>query len=85
MMCFFPSRLPKGRMPERHYFFNILNTVHPNYTKELIAVAQKNRNQASGQASDHGVVKVSDDWWEKLNSIPFISSKSNLIADLIRT
>ena len=84
-MCFFPSRLPKGRIPDRRYFFNILNSVHPEYTKELIAVAQKNRNSASAQGDDFGVVKVSDEWWDKLNSIPFISSKYILLSDPNRT
>ena len=41
-MQFFPTKLPKGRLPDRECksstnpnltldFFNILNTVHPNY------------------------------------------------------
>ena len=26
LMLYFPNKLPKGRVPDREYFFNILNT-----------------------------------------------------------
>ena len=29
IMMYFPSKLPKGRVPDREYFFNILNTFQP--------------------------------------------------------
>ena len=29
MMKYFPDTLPKGRLPDRVYFFNVLNTVYP--------------------------------------------------------
>ena len=44
MMTYFPDRLPKGRLPDRAYFFNLMNTVYPEYTQELIRVAQSNRH-----------------------------------------
>ena len=30
-MKYFPQKLPKGRVPDRAYFFNILNTLYPLY------------------------------------------------------
>lgn len=33
---FFPDKLPKGRLPQREYFFNIMNTVNPEYVLRLI-------------------------------------------------
>lgn len=39
MKVYFPDRLPKGRNPDRSYFFNVMNTMHPEYTQELIRVA----------------------------------------------
>ena len=30
-MKFFPSKFPKGRFPDRKYFFNIMNTVMEEY------------------------------------------------------
>ena len=29
IMMYFPIKLPKGRVPDRKYFFNILNTFQP--------------------------------------------------------
>ena len=36
--------MPKGKLPSRVYFFNILNTVEPEYTHKLIAHANEMRN-----------------------------------------
>ena len=32
MMAYFPDKLPKGRLPDRKYFFNIMNTLYGEYT-----------------------------------------------------
>jgi hypothetical protein len=37
----FPTKLPKDRVPDRDYFFNILNTFQPNYLRLLIEHANK--------------------------------------------
>ena len=42
-MAYFPENLPKGRWPDRKYFFNIMNTVYPEYTQKLIQTANNNR------------------------------------------
>ena len=39
MMEYFPSQLPKGRLPDRSYFFNIMHSLYPDYTAELVRVA----------------------------------------------
>ena len=31
MMQYFPDEYPEGKGPPRDYFFNILNTLHPDY------------------------------------------------------
>ena len=43
-MKFFPDKLPKGRLPEREYFFNIMNTLIPDYVNRLIKHATEQRN-----------------------------------------
>ena len=75
LMRYFPDRLPKGRNPDRQYFFNILNSHYPEYTQELIKFASAQRFDAAARSEDDGVIKVSDAWWEKLNALPFLSSK----------
>ena len=74
-MEYFPDNLPKGRLPDRAYFFNILHTIHPHYTQELVKVAQNNRNQAGNAGASMDTIKVTDEWWDKLNSAPFIKCK----------
>ena len=37
----FPSKLPKNRVPDRNYFFNILNTFQSEYVRSLILHANK--------------------------------------------
>ena len=39
VMVYFPSQLPKGRLPDRSYFFNVLHTVYEEYTRTLIHTA----------------------------------------------
>ena len=43
VMRFLPNRLPKGKLPKREYFFNVLNTVNPDYTQNMIDHANKLR------------------------------------------
>ena len=35
-MSYFPSKMLKGRVPDREYFFNILNTFQPTYLQTLL-------------------------------------------------
>ena len=32
-MMFFPSKLPKGRVPDREYFWNIMHTLNSDYVQ----------------------------------------------------
>ena len=42
-MRYFPSKFPKGRLPDRSYFFNIMATVMGDYVKEIIRHANEIR------------------------------------------
>ena len=82
---FLPNRLPKGRQPDRTYYFNVLNTLYPDYIAELILHANGKRFKAGEGETDYGGIKVSDDWWEQLNAVPFLTCKYNFYTDHIRT
>ena len=77
-MRHFPDRLPKGRLPDREYFFNILMTVHGNFLIALIEHAAKQRNEAGADKEAAEVINISPEWWDKLTAIPFKSCKSTL-------
>ena len=72
---FFPSKMAKGRVPDREYFFNVLNTFHQKYVEQIIRHANEQRNSVSNDAIAKEAIEVSDDWWEALNAVPFISCK----------
>ena len=36
IMKYFPDALPKGRNPDREFFFNVLNTLNEQYVAQLI-------------------------------------------------
>ena len=39
VMFFMPSKLPKGRVPDREYLFNVLNTVCEGYVTSICEFA----------------------------------------------
>ena len=41
MMIYFPDIYPKNKGPPRTYFFNVLNTVHPEYLQQCLAHANE--------------------------------------------
>ena len=74
-MKYFPNKLPKGRVPDREYFFNVLNTLYPAYVQEIIRHANAQRNSVANDARARETIEVSDKWWDALNAVPFISCK----------
>ncbi|MAJ97174.1 MAG: hypothetical protein CMI56_00980 [Parcubacteria group bacterium] len=46
----FPDKYPAGKGPPRTYFFNILNTLHPDYLEQVMAHASKQRMTGEGEA-----------------------------------
>ena len=48
-MQYFPSEYPKGRGPPREYFYNVLNTVRPDYLKQVLHHANEQRMAAGGE------------------------------------
>ena len=75
IMMYFPSKLPKGRVPDREYFFNILNTFQPLYVDQIIQHANAQRNSVASDAQTKETIEVSDKWWNALNASPFLSCK----------
>ena len=75
VLVYFPDNLPKGRLPDRQYFFNIVNTVYPGYVGQLINQAHANRFKPVSDQEEQDMLKISEEWAEKLLSQPFISCK----------
>ena len=61
-MQFFPASMPKGRLPDRTYFFNILNTISEQYMQAIIRHAAEQRNTGNAEAgASGGAALVGDD------------------------
>ena len=71
VMKHMPDKLPKGKMPDRAYWFNILNTVHPDRVTAMIEHSNKVRFEASPDGNKQEEVLVTDEWWAKLNLLPY--------------
>ena len=67
LMSFMPDRMPKGKTIDREYFFNCLNTVKPEFVRDMVAHANKLRFSGGQQADEMDEVKCTDRMWEELN------------------
>lgn len=81
---YFPSRLPKGRQIDRAYFFNILNTVRPDYLSKIITHAQSLRNTADDPEMRGECIEITPEWQSKLEAVPFVTSKCYTVVMLYR-
>ena len=72
-MTFFPDKYPKGKVPPRDYFFNVLNTLQPEYLQQVMAHAAKQRMSAEGENMQRESIKISQFWEEQLRAMPYLS------------
>ena len=75
VMVYLPDKLPKSKLPDRQYFFNVLNTVRQEYVTELIAHANRQRFSADRPDIEMETISVHENWWAELTSLPFVSCK----------
>ncbi len=75
MLKFFPDEYPQGKGPPREYFYNVLNTVHPDYLHQMLDHANKQRMTVEGESGLKESIKMSEYWEEQLKSMPYLSSK----------
>ena len=67
--------MAKGRVPDRDYFMNILNTYRGDYLQQLMKHAHEERTLGTGMAKAKESIEISDKWWDTLNALPFVSRK----------
>ena len=74
-LSFFPSKFPKDKGPPRDYFFNVLNTLYPEYLAQLMGHANEARMTAGGLGQQSESIKISQFWEEELKALPYLSCK----------
>jgi len=75
-LSFFPTKYPKDKGPPRDYFFDVLNTLYPEYLQQLMANANEARMAAGGPGQQSESIKISQFWEEELKAMPYLSCKS---------
>ena len=75
MSIYFPDKYPIGKGPPREYFFNVLNTVHPQYLEQVMDHANKQRMTVEGEGMKHQGLHVSQYWEEQLKAMPYLTCK----------
>ena len=74
-MKYMPDPTPDGRLPDRNYFWNVLNTVQTTYVRNVIQHANEQRMSAKADTQNEEVIDVTEGWWDKLMANPFVSCK----------
>ena len=83
-MQYFPDKYPAGRGPPRKYFFDILNTLQPEYLQKVMAHASSYRMAADGEMQKEETIAISKFWEEELKSMPYLSQKGGKTLHLLK-
>ena len=75
MSQYFPDVFSPGKGPSREYFYNVLNTVHPEYLERFLNHANKERMAADGIVGQTEAIQISEFWEQQLKAMPYLSSK----------
>ena len=63
-MKYFPSTYPKGKGPPRKYFFDVVNTMYPEYLAKVMMHANEQRMAVHGEGQQSQTIKISQYWEE---------------------
>ena len=83
-MVYMPDPTADGRLPERQYFWNVLNTLQTEYVQRLIEHANAQRMTVQEDADGADAIEVSEEWWRKLNALPFVSQNKGKTLHLLK-
>ncbi len=64
---YFQDKYPELKGPNREYFFNILNTVYPDYLQQVTEHASKQRYTVEGEKAKEEVIRATDRWYDELS------------------
>ena len=74
-LSYFPDKYPKDKGPPRTYFFNVLNTIYPDFLQECMHHANEQRMAAFGEGQQNESIAISKYWEEELKSMPYLTCK----------
>ena len=83
-MRYMPDPTKDGRLPEREYFWNVLHTVRAPYVQRLIQHANEQRMTAQEAGDGADAIEISEEWWDKLTALPFVSQTKGKTLHLLK-
>jgi hypothetical protein len=72
---YFPDTYPAGKGPPRQYFFDILNTLQPEYLEQVLKHANEQRMSTAAADQKEESIVISKFWEEELKAMPYLSCK----------
>jgi len=73
---FFPEQKTPADLPDREYFFNVINTADHAYLDAVIKHAQQLRFTGKQPQDDKNFIEVNEEWQKELQASPFYSRKT---------
>ena len=74
---YFQDSYQDQKGPNRKYFFDILNTIYPDYLNQIMTHASKQRYTEEGVDVKIHTIKATEAWYNELKNLPFKSCKSD--------
>ena len=74
---YFPSKLPKGKLPDKTFFWGVIFTVKPGYAKCLMkdAIESRNKLPVADEKDMTKILKINNDILQKMLEAPIFMSK----------
>jgi len=72
-----------NKVPERDFFFGILNSLRPQYIKKVIEDANKVRYEVDVKDPQKDYIMLDEDWYKEFMKYPYFSSKNDLLYSLM--
>ena len=80
---YFPDTYPKGRVCDREYMFNIVNTLHENVVSEILKHALEQRHSLNVDFKEKESIMITDHWKNELKDLPMRNTVSESITNTI--
>lgn len=73
LASYFPSDISDKKLPEREYFYAVINTLYPEYIPDIIASSKTVRFKAEKDQPNKDAILVTEQWQTDLLRYPYFS------------
>jgi hypothetical protein len=79
---FFPQQRTAADLPDREFFFNVVNTTDPHYVSALIKHAHSLRFGSKDPSTNKNIIEVTQEWQKELEASPYYSRNIYIILTI---